>query len=379
MSLCSCTAKCLVGLFSLLVFCVGVALLGVGIFATTRLREYIPVGPTPWFLIAVGVVVLFLGTAGLTTLCCPKRRKRSLCVMMILTILAFALSAVATGFGFYYDEIMETAFKNGFGDEMNGAEKQLNKIEKNVYHGMRDTFQDLYADCDPTSYLTDQVHNECKAKEDSVTAGKCASDQYPSDYVGLYCKKGPGLDDFTVDLAMSFPDPDKSLKISDLMETRSFGYFANYVCMPTRTRYDEMYTEVQAILNGAQSNTTFGSCYSSTWWSETPPTLKKGKEFTEQPSGDPLTSGQQDFFKAVHLTGPQWMSDKMVFCFCSDKGTESTLYKFLRKASAYSKWISLGATIFFILVFISECYLRCCYKDRSDQPKMGEQLTVLRP
>merc|ERR1719382_1896528 len=106
MAFLSCTAKIFTLLFSLIIFCVGIILLGVGIFAATRLAAYIPVGPTPWILIAIGVVVLFLGLAGFTVLCCPKRRKCSLGLMMVLTIIAFAMSVTATGLGFYYDDIM---------------------------------------------------------------------------------------------------------------------------------------------------------------------------------------------------------------------------------------------------------------------------------
>jgi len=379
MGLCSCTAKCFTFLFSVIVFCFGIVLLGVGIFAATRLRDYIPVGPTPWILIAIGVVVLFLGTAGFTALCCPSKRKCSLCVMILLTTLAFAMSGAATGLGFYYEDIMTTAFDNGFGDEVEGAEKKLGSIEKTFYHGMRDTFQELYADCKPTSYRTNEVHQECEKVEgyDSVTVENCADDDYPSDYIGLYCKEGPGLDDFTIDTAMSFPDPDKSLKLADFIETRSFGYFANYVCMPTQERFNEMNSELAAMKGGAQSNTTFGSCYSSLWWGDPPPAPTPGEPFTEKPNGDALNAGAQTWFFG-NLTEPQPMNDKLVFCFCSDKGTDSTLYGFLTTASAYTKWISLGATIFFMLCFISECYLCCCYKDQSDR-QMGKQLTVLRP
>lgn len=383
MGLCSCTAKFLTFLFALLIFCVGIILLGVGIFAVTRLRQYIPVGPTPWVLIGLGVVVLILGTAGFTALCCPSKRKRSLCVMILLTTLAFAMSGAATGLGFYYEEIMTTAFKNGFGDEADGAKKKLDSIEQTFYHGMRDVFQDLYADCKPTSYLTDEVHTECEDIEANpnatVTADTCAGDDYPTApvRVGLYCKEGPGLDDFTIDVAMSFPNPDESLKIKDFVETRSFGYFANYVCMPTKARYDKLYGEVLAIQGGRSSNTTFGGCYASTWWSDTPPPIAKGAPFTQQPDGDPLTWGQKHFFDNL-APDAQEMSDKLVFCFCSDKGTDSTLYGFLKTASAYSKWISLGATIFFMFVFVAECYLCCCYRDKSDTIQ-GKQLTVLRP
>jgi len=379
MGLASCTAKCLTSIFTLMIFIVGLLLLALGIFAATHLSAYIPVGPTPWIMIGIGVLVVFLGFAGFAMLCCPRRRKCSLSIMMVLTVVAFAMSAAGTGLGFYYNDIMETAFKHGFGDEVNDANDGFNKLEKSFYHGMRDTFQDLYKDCEPTSYYTTEVHAECDSsnRTDSVDVEKCSSDDYPLDRVGLYCKKGPGLDDFTVDVAMAFPDPDESLSIKDFINKRSFGYFANYACMPTAESYRLYLAEVDVIALGATPNTTFGGCYASSWWGETPkPVAAAG--FTEQADGEPLTAGQASFFDALQAKGSKKMNDKMVFCLCSAEGQESKLYEFVEKASSYSKWIALGASIFFLLVFISECYLCCCYRDQSDRV-MGKQLTVLRP
>ena len=80
---------------------------------------------------------------------------------------------------------------------------------------------------------------------------------------------------------MAFPDPDESLSIKDLINKRSFGYFANYACMPTAESYRLYLAEVDVIALGATPNTTFGGCYASSWWGETPkPVAAAG--FTEQ-------------------------------------------------------------------------------------------------
>jgi len=338
-------------------------------------------------LIAIGVLVLFLGAAGFTILCCPKRRKCSLGVMMFLTIIAFALSGTSTGLGFYYDKVVKNAFDNSFGDK---ATEGWDAVEKAFYRGMRDAFQDLYKDCSPTAYDSTTVKKECDLAKDTMKEDEvetCSSEDYPSGYLGLYCKEGPGLSPFTVDKAMAFPDQEESLSLTDFIETRSFGYFANYVCMPTMARYEEMKRVAVDLASGVPappsppgSSSTFSDCYSSDWWGDTPPLVKGSKFGPNDPDGDPLSPEQKVFFDALQLSapGPQELNDKMVFCFCADEGTDSQLYGFLKKCSEYSKWISLGASIFFVLVFISECYLRCCYKDQSDRDK-GNQLTVLRP
>jgi len=380
MSIASCTAKCFTLIFALVIFIVGVVLLGVGAFAATRLADYIPIGPTPWILIAIGALVLFLSFAGFGVLCCPRRRKCNLSIMMILTLLCFAMSAAATGLGFYYEEIMEKAFKYGFGDQAESAGHGLNTLEKGFYHGLRDTFQDLYADCEPTSYQSTDVHDECVSFENNpnVTVESCAAAEYPVGRVGIYCKKGPGLGSpFTAEKAMEFPSPEKSLSIDDFVNKRSFSYFANFACMPTTQRYQDADVEMARLAAGGEANTTFGSCYSSNWWGAVG-NATRAAGFTEQPDGEPLTAGQADFFGQLQSKGAQKMNDKMIFCFCSDLATDSKLWKFIKDVSAYSKWIALGASFFFLFVFVSECYLCCCYRDTSDRIK-GNQLTVLRP
>jgi len=126
---------------------------------------------------------------------------------------------------------------------------------------------------------------------------------------------------------MAFPNPDESLKAKDFIETRTFGYFANYACMPTDQRYQEMQLEI----DGLAPQTTFGSCYASEWWGDKDAPAKGG-EFTQQPDGDELTIKQQEFFGSLSNSSQQ-MNDKMVFCFCSDEGEDSKLYSFLQTRS----------------------------------------------
>ena len=91
---------------------------------------------------------------------------------------------------------------------------------------------------------------------------------------------------------MAFPSPEDSLSLEDLINKRSFGYFANFACMPTVQRYQEAELEMALVAAGGTPNTTFGSCYHSSWWGAAGPNAPAAG-FTEQPDGQepPRTHG----------------------------------------------------------------------------------------
>jgi len=379
MGLCSCTAKLLVILFAAFFLALGVFVIVAGALslsqAGTFLSGAVPTG-SPWIIIGTGALLLTIGISGVSAACCSNRRKCSLCMMATLILLSFVTALAATVLTFSYSQILGAAISNGFADEADTAVGFMGGIQTGVYDGIKGAFDGAYNQCNGTGYYSTAVKAACQSysllePSDADEVATCASSEYPTGYVGLYCKDGPGMgvtsssniDQFTIDAAMVFPSPNDTA-YDDIAAFASFGALVNYACMPSTTNYGEYKSEVNTISMGYAANTTFGNCYSSTWWTAETPI--EGGEMTVYPNTDvPLQNATATFFKVLGYTSTA-LSSKMVFCMCAAQGEESPLFVWLMAAGTYSKWISLGLSLFLLLTFIAACYLLCCKRQAVD-------------
>merc|ERR1712137_901944 len=257
----------------------------------------------------------------------------------------------------------------------------MTDVKSTIYSGIKDAFTGAYGKCNPTGYSSTAVNSQCKHVADQSQVEICSnSTEYPLGYAGVYCKDGPGLEPFTIDKGVSFPNPEDGLSLSNFYALRSFGALVNYACAPTLMNYTAYNVIIKALSMGTaingdatdafvdRANVTFADCYNSDWWAETAGALTKGPAMSTEPnSEDPLPDEQAQFYSGSLTLAELELSPKMVFCTCATKGKDSVLWKVLTTAGEYSKWISLGLAVFLFFTFISACYLLCCKRDAVEE------------
>jgi len=396
------TAKVAVAAFSLLVLALGTAVLTAGVFSSsyinaTWLADAMPKHAS-YILVAVGVLMLFVAVTGFFgIICCLHKSKLVLAILALATVALTVLASATSAVAFNYHSIAKSAAASGFANASSEA-------EASVYRSLRNSFVRAYTQCNATSYFTANVRGACKLQDalpgNTLDVSECAKDGYggSEDALGraaIYCRSGPALmrEPFTVDSALAFPSEWSVTELPDFTKMHTFGYFLDAVCVPNATRYYEMIAELVALhvpgvlvppsVAAAARASTFGKCYTSSWWDEktsdgldaaeqaalaASPSIPGG--FMHAPNGSALSAEQRAFFNGLQASraaflGNPYLSAKLSFCFCADAGAESRLFYLLTNALAHIEWVSLTLAIVFGLTLLAEIYLGCCVKDAS--------------
>lgn len=364
-------AKCLVCLFALitaLVAALTAAAATLALLPNTLLATAIPKSAA-YYLIALAAATLLLAALAASVALSRRKKSCTLRVLVLLNAILFVAATGATVASFGYSNIIEEAREAGFSDASEVVDQAAAGAQKIVLDSFRDVFTRAYDTCDPVSYDASLVNLQCEAAQLLNVEGvdQCASENYPTTRAGLYCTAGPGLEPFSIDKAVEYPDPSGPIEV---LRQWNFGSLVNYACMPTQAKYASALSKVQDIKNGAVANENdkFQRCYASRWWNVNEDTYSN-HNFGSQP-GPSLNDAETIFFGLLS-PAKQQVSEKIIFCHCATD-EDSKFYTVLRASAEYARWIALGFSIFFLFTLIGSISLLC------SQPKPKSQFGGIR-
>ncbi|KAL1508319.1 hypothetical protein AB1Y20_004429 [Prymnesium parvum] len=381
-----CTAKLFVLTFSSLMLLIAVPTIIAGIVSlhheSFAARIVPPVAAD--LLLATGLLLALSACCGFGAAACAVTRRRCtrclLCVLMAFTLASLLLSLLGAASALAYAQLADVARTSGFGDVADASAW----VETSFYAAIERAFLAAWDECRPQAYLTAAVRAACASLRPHAA---CA--RLPAGFLGLACARRPAA--FELDVTFALP----SLPHAPLRAAAEVAWWFNWACMPNASEALQLVraagrTDVYSSWDvptaeplSPSLNASFQRCFSSSWWAHNsssvlPPEVVPLRD--AYPNGSTSLAPEDiDLFGALDdgrrgtVVG---IDPKTAFCFCAIRGTESSLYQYMRNEAALQSTAVVLCAVFASLTLLSECYL-CFGLRRAPPPRSSEEREML--